>query len=140
MRLTGLPKPAPPTLADRTFASGNLVSTASDMQRWNRALLNAELLSTETSKDMYRIPDSQMHYASGSFVEPAGPIWHGGALDGYGTVNLLVPTTGHAIVILGNSQPGRWKPEEIARQIYNEASLGPPLSPFRSRARTTSKP
>jgi D-alanyl-D-alanine carboxypeptidase len=41
-------KPAPANAADKTFASGNLASNASDMQRWDRALLNATLLPRKT--------------------------------------------------------------------------------------------
>lgn len=81
------------------------------------------------------------NYAAGWFVEPNGPIWHVGTLAGYGTVNMLVPASGHAITILGNTVPGsRWKPWEVAREIYNEISLGPALPPFSPRVLTTAVP
>jgi hypothetical protein len=42
-----------------------------------------------------------------------------------------VPGTGHAIVLLGNTGPKeRWKPWEVAGEIYNAAKLGPALVPF----------
>ena len=98
------------------------------MQRWDRALLNATLLPRKTLEEMF----------SGWFVEPNGAIWHGGALEGYGTANVLVPASGHAMVLLGNTHPGeRWRPWDVAREIYNEAKLGPPLSPFMPIVHTT---
>lgn len=138
-------KPAPFSAADRTYASGNLASNPGDMQRWNRALLSASLLSRASLREMFTVPvlagGARTHYASGWFVEPGGPIWHGGTLDGYGTANLIVPASGHAITLLGNTAPGgRWKPWEVARKIYNAASLGPALPEFLPRVRTTAAP
>jgi CubicO group peptidase (beta-lactamase class C family) len=128
-------KPAPANVADKTFASGNLASNAADMQRWNRALLNATLLPRQSLREMLAVralsSGATTTYASGWMVEPGGPIWHGGALDGYGTTNLLVPASGHAITLLGNTAPRtRWKPWEVAREIYNTAGLGPALPAF----------
>lgn len=135
-------KPAPATAADRTYASGNLASNPADMQRWNRSLLNASLLSGASLREMFAVPalagGGRTHYASGWFVEPGGLVWHGGTLDGYGTANLLLMASGHAITLLGNTRPGdRWKPWEVAREIYNAASLGPPLPEFLPRAVST---
>jgi len=128
-------KPAPLAEADKTFASGNLASNPSDMQRWDRALLNATLLPRKSLEEMFTVPrltsGAKTIYASGWFIEPNGAIWHGGALEGYGNANVLVPGTGHAIVLLGNTGPKeRWKPWEVAGEIYNAAKLGPALVPF----------
>lgn len=135
-------KPERATAADAAFASGNLVSTAGDMQRWNRSLLNAEILSRQSLHAMFTVPQTgrgaPIHYAGGWFVEPSEVIWHGGTLAGYGTVNMLIPATGHAITLLSNAPPGKeWKPEEIARRIYNQAELGAALPPLARRVRTT---
>jgi CubicO group peptidase (beta-lactamase class C family) len=135
-------KPAPFSDADKTFASGNLASNRSDMQRWDRALLNATLLPKTSMEEMFTIATlssgAKTIYASGWFIEPSGLIWHIGALGGYGTVNALVPSTGHAIVLLGNTTPGeRWKPWEVAREIYNTTKLGPTLPDFLPLALTT---
>lgn len=141
-RENGRWEPAPANAADRAFASGNLVSTAGDMQRWNRSLLNATILSRVSLREMFRVPmvgvSAHANYAAGWIVEPSGAIWHGGSLAGYGTVNFLVPSTGYAIVLLSNTSPSdRWKPGDIAREIYNAAKLGPPLPPLLPRTRTT---
>lgn len=135
-------KAEPPTRADKVFASGNLVSTSGDMQRWNRSLLNGTVLSRETLKKMFAVPtasgSAHTHYASGWFVEPSGVIWHGGTLLGYGTNNLLVPATGYAITLLSNTpQNDRWKPADVALEMYNAALLGPKLPPLLPRVRTT---
>ncbi len=98
----------PATVADAAFASGNLVSTAGDMQLWNRSLLDATILSRASLRAMFAIP----------------ALWQGGSLEGYGTVNLVVPSTRHAITLLSNAPPSdRWKPEETARAIYNASGL-----------------
>lgn len=131
-------KPEPPTPADKAFASGNLVSTPDDMQRWDRSLLNATILSRETLKKIWTVPSSHTHYANGWFVEPSGVVWHAGTLAGYGTNNMLVPQTGYAIVILSNTpQNDLWKPADTTVELYNAAKLGPKLPPLLKRVRTT---
>lgn len=129
------------TVADGAFASGNLVSTPGDMQRWSRSLLNATILSSDTLKAIYTVPTSPdsalTHYASGWFIEPSGVIWHGGALAGYGTVNMLFPT-GHSITLLANTSPGeRYKPGDTALDMYNDASIGPQLPTLLPVVRST---
>jgi CubicO group peptidase (beta-lactamase class C family) len=133
---------APATVADQTFASGNLVSTVGDMQRWNRSLFNATILSRVSLRKMFEVPtiagSAHAHYAYGWFVEPSGVIWHGGTLAGYATVNFLVPSTSYSIVLLSNTAPSaRWLPADVAREIYNAAALGPQLPPLLPRTRTT---
>ena len=135
-------KPELATAADRAFASGNLVSTPSDMQLWNRSLLNATVLSRESLQKMFAVPTADgpahTHYVSGWFVEPSGIIWHAGTLAGYGTNNMLVPATGYAITLLSNTpQNDRWKPADVAVEMYNAAALGPKLPPLLKRVRTT---
>jgi CubicO group peptidase (beta-lactamase class C family) len=60
---------APPTAADRIFASGNLISTLADMQRWDRALLQNTLLSESSRRTMLTVPvltsGARTNYASG---------------------------------------------------------------------------
>ena len=99
------------TAADAAFASGNLAST----------------------------PDTVIsHYASGWLIEPSGIIWHPGALNGYGTVNMLFPMTAHAITVLSNSAPSnRWDRGGTALAMYNAAGLGPTLPPLLPVVRST---
>jgi CubicO group peptidase (beta-lactamase class C family) len=135
-------KAEPVTPADKIFASGNLVSTSGDMQLWNRSLLNATVLSRETLRKMFAVPtvsgSAHTHYASGWFVEPSGVIWHAGTLGGYGTNNMLVPATGHAITLLSNTpQNDHWKPADVTLEMYNAASFGPKLPPLLKRVRST---
>jgi D-alanyl-D-alanine carboxypeptidase len=130
------------TAADAAFASGNLVSNPADMQRWDRSLLNATLLSRRTLRKIFTVPatpDSAIsRYASGWFVEPSGVIWHGGTLAGYGTCNTLFPMTGHAITVLANTpRSDRWQPGDTALEVYNSAALGPRLPPLLPVVHTT---
>lgn len=135
-------KQQPATAADKAFASGNLVSTPADMQRWNRSLLNATVLASDSIQKMFTVPtvagSAHTHYASGWFVEPSGVIWHAGTLAGYGTNNMLVPATGHAITVLSNTpQNEHWKPADVTLEMYNAALLGPKLPPLLKRVRST---
>jgi hypothetical protein len=42
------------------------------------------------------------------------------------------------MVLLGNTHPGdRWRPWDVAREIYNEAKLGPAMSAFMPIIATT---
>ena len=75
--------------------------------------------------------------ASGWFIEPSGVIWHGGALAGYGTVNMLFPT-GHSITLLANTSTGeRYKPGDTALDMYNDAAIGPQLPTLLPVVRST---
>ena len=130
------------TVADAVLASGNLVSTPTDLQSWNRSLLNAALLTPATLRQIFTLPSTPdtaiSHYASGWLIEPSGIVWHPGALNGYGTVNMLFPMTGHAITVLSNSAPSnRWNRGGTALAIYNAAGLGPKLPPLLPVVRTT---
>ena len=130
------------TVADAVLASGNLVSTPTDLQSWNRSLLNAALLTPATLRQIFTLPSTPdtaiSHYASGWLIEPSGIVWHPGALNGYGTVNMLFPMTGHAITVLSNSAPSnRWDRGGTALAIYNAAGLGPKLPPLLPVVRTT---
>jgi D-alanyl-D-alanine carboxypeptidase len=141
-RASGRWEAEPATRADKAFASGNLVSTVGDMQRWDQSLFNATILSRASLRKMFEVPTlsgrAHTHYASGWFVEPSGAVWHAGTLAGYGTVNFLVPATGHAIVLLSNARPSdKWKPADVAREVYNSAEVGPRLPPLLPRTRST---
>jgi len=69
---------------------------------------------------------------------PLVGIWHAGTLAGYGTNNMLVPSTGCAITLLSNTpQNDRWKPADVGLEMYNAAMLGPKLPPLLKRVRTT---
>jgi hypothetical protein len=51
---------------------------------------------------------------------------------------MLVPATGYAIMLLGNTpQNDHWNPADVALEMYNAASLGPKLPPLLTRVRTT---
>ena len=88
-------------------------------------------MSRKSLQEMFEVPaltgGGRTNCASGWFVEPNGPIWHGGTLEGYGTVNMLVPASGHAVTILGNTapvfeyEPHTWGPAEADRVIADGA-------------------
>ena len=135
-------RPESPAPADAAFSSGNLVSIPADMQRWSRSLLNMTVLSPDTIRQMYTLPDTPdtviSHYASGWLIEPSGIIWHPGALNGYGTVHMLFPMTGHAITLLSNTGPSEvWDQGKTALAMYNAAALGPTLPPLLPKVKTT---
>jgi CubicO group peptidase (beta-lactamase class C family) len=93
------------------FAAGGLLSTPTDLLKWNLALMDGEILKPESLKLMTearKLADgSDSGYAGGLFVsiDPNGvESWeHGGATSGFLAENLIIPATRSAIVVLSNA-------------------------------------
>lgn len=97
--------------ASWTFAAGGLLSTATDLLKWNLALMDGKILKPESLKLMTearKLADgSDSGYGGGLFVSvDAGGVesWeHGGATSGFLAENLMIPATRSAIVVLSNA-------------------------------------
>lgn len=105
------PRVAPAEGKGWTYATGHLAMTASDLARWNLALLNNTLLSPESRAAMTRpvaVKESNdPHYALGLGVETLEPgrvRWsHNGGTAGFISRNVVYPQEKLAIVVLTNS-------------------------------------
>lgn len=92
-------------------AAGAMYSTAPDLLRWDRALMDGKVLQGEWLALMTRprmLRDSSVSaYGTGLGIGKIGPdtAWaHTGAVSGFAAQNYMVPATGSAIVILANTE------------------------------------
>lgn len=109
----GDPEPCTPEASGWIGAAGGIWSTASDVARWDIALMGGDVLSAESRALMTTSRECtdgrQTGYGCGLalHLRDGLPVWaHGGAIDGYHASNAMVPTRGVAVVILDNCDGG----------------------------------
>lgn len=110
----GPPRPARPEGRYWIWAAGNLAMTASDLARWDIALLHDAILSKasrqEISKENLLSGGTGTNYGLGLFVRttPEGRLrWdHGGEASGFRSQNTVFPNDDMAIVVLTNGTGG----------------------------------
>lgn len=106
----GPPRPAIAEGRNWVWAAGNLAMTASDLARWDIALMHDTLLSRASRKEMSTetllANGTGTHYGLGLFVRATddGRLrWdHGGEASGFRSQNTLFPDDDVAIVVLTN--------------------------------------
>jgi len=106
----GPPRPARPEGAYWLWAAGNLAMTASDLARWDIALMHDTILSSTSRKVMATenllTGGTGTNYGLGLFVRmtPEGRLrWdHGGEVAGFRSQNTIFPNDDAAIVVLTN--------------------------------------
>lgn len=118
------------------MGAGDVWATASDLGRWNQALLMPGRLLTASSLALMftphaSIPDavSEMHdvsYGYGWFLAEIGGhhvCFHPGDNSGFGALNLLVPAQALTIILLANDEDlGLWKlGQKLLAQVWEEA-------------------
>lgn len=90
--------------------AGSLVSTASDVARWDIALMNGRILGPNAFAEMTtstKLDGHDKHYGFGIFVRTYGATTyyeHGGGQAGFVSDNVFIPSRGIAIVALSNGQ------------------------------------
>lgn len=106
----GPPRPARPEGKYWVWAAGNLAMTASDLARWDIALMHDAIL-TSTSRKVIATENlltggTGTNYGLGLFVRmtPEGRLrWdHGGEVAGFRSQNTIFPNDDMAIVVLTN--------------------------------------
>ena len=110
----GPPRPARPEGKYWVWAAGNLAMTASDLARWDIALMHDAILdnaSRETiGKENLLSSGTGTNYGLGLFVKmtPEGRLrWdHGGETSGFRSQNTVFPNNDMAIVVLTNGSGG----------------------------------
>jgi CubicO group peptidase (beta-lactamase class C family) len=94
--------------AEGAYAAGFLVSTVDDMAKWDKALLEGNLLKPESYKKMYAYPkvkDGDSSYGFGwGLGEIAGhiAIQHGGGTGGFTSYLLRLPEDKLSVIVLSN--------------------------------------
>jgi CubicO group peptidase (beta-lactamase class C family) len=109
----GPPRPAPRIAPTWLYAAGMLAMTASDLAKWNMAVLKRSLLKPQsydqqqTSIKLTNGKDSG--YGLGLFIGTKSGrrmFEHGGALSGFTSENRIFPDDGVAITVLVNADYG----------------------------------
>lgn len=103
----------PKRLAEKSIsnAAGGILSTVSDLHRWNQWLYNGKILNQESfqkfiSKNIEREHPifGKMGYASGIMIFPGIPksYFHSGYVKGSPSLNVYYPGTRTSLIILSN--------------------------------------
>jgi D-alanyl-D-alanine carboxypeptidase len=105
-------------------ASGAIVSTASDLAKWDDALLAGKIISRAdlrvmTTPGPFRAVGAG-YYAFGWVVDTFDGqprIWHNGGTLGFGASNQIYPQSGQAVIVLTNISGGSGA-DKIADQTF----------------------
>jgi CubicO group peptidase (beta-lactamase class C family) len=123
--------PASPLDASWAGAAGELVSTASDILTWDKALLSGAIISPADvalmREDGRLASGEDTGYGFGWFVDRDGSrerIWHGGNTWGFASSNVTYPQDGVTIVVLANLNTADTK--SIASRIIAAVYPVPP--------------
>jgi CubicO group peptidase (beta-lactamase class C family) len=103
--------------------AGALLSTTSDLFKWDRALASATILSPASIEKMFT-PDKEDYAYGWVITKRAGKTiqGHDGGIDGFSTSLLRIPSDGTLIVVLSNFEDG--KTEEVRRGLLTLANGG----------------
>lgn len=103
------PEPAEPEAKGWIAAAGAIYSTASDLVRWDLALMSGKVLKPESYKLMTsprKLSDGRMSgYGCGLSVgdrDGKAVLGHNGAVSGFLAYNTMVPSTGTAVALISN--------------------------------------
>ena len=122
------------------FSAGSIVSTVSDLAKWDEALINGRLLN-ESSMQLWwtpaRLNDGQIApvehsttraYGFGWFLSTQGGhknIGHGGITSGFSAANELFPDDHLVVIILSNTDEGSFAVElskKVAPLYFSKAA------------------
>jgi len=119
----GPPRPAPPEARGWLYAAGELAMTASDLARWDEALLHGALLKP-SSMDQFIKPTTlkngaPVNYGLGIGINNASGhprLQHGGAVSGFASSNAVWLDEGTALVVFANMD-GTDVPSSVISQV-----------------------
>ena len=127
---------------DFSFGTGNLISTTSDLLKWDAGLLGKRLLDEASLNTMFTVPGNgkittiketdkrfpaikgvsdgrPTIYAMGWLIPNPHTRWHGGHTFIFESANALF-SDGYSIAIIGNVRDGgAFEPENLAARIHN---------------------
>ncbi len=108
------------------FSAGAIVSTASDLAKWDAALLGGKLVNAADLHAMLTpgaLPAGgpHSHYAFGWVVDHYDGqlrIWHNGGTLGFSAINEIYPHDGERIIVLTNLSSG--VADTMADAVFNQ--------------------
>jgi CubicO group peptidase (beta-lactamase class C family) len=127
-----------PISMTQPFAAGALVSTVDDLARWDAAVSSGKLLKPATWQRAFakttltdgKVSDYGYGWANGT-VRGVPVIEHGGAINGFNTFALRVPSEHVYVVVLRNTDGGTASPETVARKAAALA-IGKPYPEYKA--------
>jgi D-alanyl-D-alanine carboxypeptidase len=135
-------QPAPQEGRGWSFGAGQVLMTASDLARWDEALLSDRLLAAKQAQEEVSAPKladgSQSPYALGLFVSKQGGrtvLYHVGQGLGFLGVNRIYPQEHTAFIVLTNDSSSL----AFAHIAQRLAYLVLPSTPADAQARTVFK-
>jgi CubicO group peptidase (beta-lactamase class C family) len=97
--------PIRPWKADWTYSAGGMTSTATDLAKWDVALMSGRILPASTFASM-SVPHSGSQYGYGLFIYSNGThkiVWHDGTVYGFRAMNSMILPDRDAVVVLCNA-------------------------------------
>lgn len=119
------------------YAAGSLYSTVEDLLIWDKALQTDKLLSNKLKEELFkpRVDAFGGKYAFGWSLqkkkigdEEFDVVTHGGGINGFNTINYIIPKNGQLVVLFSNAggAPLNEMSEKIIN-ILNGKDAKPPL-------------
>ena len=119
------PQPVASENADWSYAAGALVTTASDLLRWDDAIRDGPLLTAASRLEMFTpgsLDDgSATDYAFGWVAirhDGVREVWHNGDVTGYHAMNATYPELKTDVVVLTNTGQ-TFAADKLAVQIFD---------------------
>ncbi len=119
------------------YAAGSLYSTVEDLLIWDKALQTDKLISAKFKEEIFkpRVDAFGGKYAFGWSLqkkkignEEFDVVTHGGGINGFNTINYIVPKKGHVVILFSNA--GGAPLNEMSEKIIgllNGVDAKPPL-------------
>lgn len=83
--------------------SGDLYSTAADLQLWNNSLLDDGRWSADVKRQLFSIHNKKLSYGYGWYINPEKKMyWHGGGTFGCAAISAVYEPEKLSIVLLSN--------------------------------------
>lgn len=108
------------------FAAGGLYSTLDDLFLWDRSMQTEKLISKPFMEELFKRHmdvDENKWYGFGWEItkeyllgDEYDVISHDGSINGFSTLNLMIPQKGYTVIILCNL----WHQDTIVRQICDQ--------------------
>lgn len=118
---------APALSMTQPYAAGSVLSTVSDLFKWHQALLSNKLIKKENLNSAftnYKLADgTNTNYGYGwklGNIYDSPSIWHGGAINGFSTMELYLPKEDVYVAVFSNCDCN--SPKEVASKMAAVAS------------------
>jgi CubicO group peptidase (beta-lactamase class C family) len=113
---------APAISMTQPYAAGSILSTIEDFFKWNQAVLANKLVKKESLAKAftnYKLADGkESNYGYGwrfGNIYDSPSIWHGGGINGFGTMGLYLPKEDVFVAVFANCDC--YTPKEIASRM-----------------------